>query len=113
MRLRKRFGGDGRTLSDSRDRAELERIPQPHRIGHKSIGQWRGRVGIKIMGEFLVERQTLGNRNTEAVLPGNAVIRNGPKQRLIIESTAEFEGTPMQLYIQIGTGTPIQLQNAR
>ncbi len=65
------------------------------------------------MGEFLVERQTLGNRNTEAVLPGNAVIRNGPKQRLIIESTAEFEGTPMQLYIQIGTGTPIQLQNAR
>ena len=37
--LRIRFGGDGRTLSDCRDRAELERIPQTHRVGHKSIGQ--------------------------------------------------------------------------
>ena len=96
-RFRKRFGGDGRTPSDERNQAKSEGIPQPHRIGHKSIGQWRWRVGIKIMGEFLVERQTLGNRNTEAVLPGNAVIRNGPKKRLIIESTAEFLGTTMQL----------------
>jgi len=107
-RLRKRFGGDGRTLSDCRDRAELERIPQPHRIGHKSIGQGRRGVGIKIMGELLVEGQTLGNRNAEAVLPGNAIIRNGSKEGLVINGAAEFQGASMHLHIQIGAGTPIQ-----
>lgn len=50
--------------SDDRNQANSEGIPQPHRVGHKSIGQGRGRVGIKIMGEFLVERQTLGYRHT-------------------------------------------------
>lgn len=100
--------GGGRTLSDCRDRAELERIPQPHRIGHKSIGQGRRGVGIKIMGELLVEGQTLGNRNAEAVLPGNAVIRNGSKEGLVINGAAEFQGASMHLHIQIGAGTPIQ-----
>ena len=103
----------GYLQSDDRNQAISEDIPQPHRIGHKSIGQGRRGVGIKIMSEFLVEGQTLGNRNTEAILTGNTVIRNGPKQRLIIDSAAEFQGASMHLQIQISAGTPIQLQNAR